>query len=325
MKNKRIWLGVMIVLLFLAAYITGLRRNFDEKRRWSLELTDEIAMADRVLVSIQVLRVDPAARQLTVRLRFRLAGSIAEDAVTPKVNLKLLVNSFPGQHVFEFPKGAAMVRVEATFPLEGDPNRYPFDQYESSLELFMNTPRSSSKSQVPAPRAPEVLEAAPEDATQPVDVASVVGPELRSNVPVPLSISVSASTPGMKYAGEVIRSKDFGVASVHLRLKRPDNLINTSIVVMCLMMGLALSVLAMVIRTITFREKFDVLPLSFCISLIFGLPALRNIQPYVPPVGVLGDYFSFIWAELLVAASAMITALMWVWRSKQKSESKLGS
>ena len=105
----------------------------------------------------------------------------------------------------------------------------------------------------------------------------------------------------MKYAGEVVRSTDFGIACIRLNLQRPDNLINTSITVMCLMMGLAFSILALVVRTIT-SPKIDVFPLPFAMALIFGLPALRNIQPYVPPVGVLGDYFSFIWAELLVAA-----------------------
>jgi hypothetical protein len=80
----------------------------------------------------------------------------------------------------------------------------------------------------------------------------------------------------------------------------------------------------MVINRITSPDKSDLLPLSLSISLIFGLPALRNIQPGVPPVGVLGDYFSFIWAELFVAASAII--MMWTWllrsnKSKKTSES----
>jgi hypothetical protein len=93
---------------------------------------------------------------------------------------------------------------------------------------------------------------------------------------------------------------------------------------MCLMMGLALSVVAMVVNRIASPEKSDLLPLSLSISLIFGLPALRSIQPGVPPVGVLGDYFSFTWAELFVAASAII--MMWTWllrsmKSKTTSES----
>lgn len=64
------------------------------------------------------------------------------------------------------------------------------------------------------------------------------------------------------------------------------------------------------------REKFDLVPLSLSISLIFGLPALRNIQPGVPAVGTLGDYFSFVWAELFVAVSAIIVICAWLFRSE---------
>ena len=326
MGKKRVWLGVVIAVAFLAIYTFAPLRNVNEKNRRSWELKDEVAVADRVSVSIQVIKIDPAARQLTARLRFKFDGNIAQSPIIPKVNLRLLTNNSPGQTAFECPKGAPIVRIDATFPLEGDPNRYPFDRYDSNLLLFMDTHRPSKE-----PQAPAVSQTIPDNATtevpqdvpggdvQPSDMASVLEAELhKGNVPVPLSVLVSASNPGMKYSGEVIRRKDLGVTRVHLSLQRPDNLINASILVMCLMMGLALSVLAMVIRAITSDKLSEVLPLSFCISLIFGLPALRNIQPYVPPVGVLGDYFSFIWAELLVAASAIVTALTWVWRSGQK-------
>jgi hypothetical protein len=237
-KKRRVWLGAVIVFIFLAVYIGALLRNAGEKNRRSLEMTDEVTAADRALVSIQVIKIDPVARQLTARLRFRLSGDIAQNPVTPKVNLKLLTNNSPGEHVFEFHEGAGMVRIEGTFPLEGDPNRYPFDRYESTIFLFMDTPRPSNQ-----PPASQVEPAIPDDATQPVDVTTIVQVEMRDNAPVPLSTSVSASTPGMKYAGEVLRSKDFGVTRVRLNLERPDNLKNVSITVMCLMMGLALSVL----------------------------------------------------------------------------------
>ena len=320
MSKKRIWLGAVIIVAFLAVYIGALMRGLGEKARRSLELKDEVAEADRALVSMQVIRVDPAARQLTARLRFRLAGNIAQDPVTPKVNLKLHTNSSPGQHVFEFAEGTGMVRIEATFPLEGDPNRYPFDRYESTLVLFMDTPRPSNKPEVPKPQAPEIPPSMPDDVTQPDDVATIAEAESRGNVPVPLSVSVSASTPGMKYAGEVIRSKDFGLTRIRLNLQRPDYLKNVSIAVMCLMMGLAVTVLAMVIRAITSPGKLEVLPLSLAISLIFSLPALRGTQPNVPPVGVLGDYLSFVWAEMFVAAAAIIAA--WTWLNRSKPETK---
>jgi hypothetical protein len=98
--------------------------------------------------------------------------------------------------------------------------------------------------------------------------------------------------------------------------------INTAITVMILMMGLGLAVVAMVINRITSQDRSDLLPLTLSISLIFGLPALRNIQPGVPAVGVLGDYFSFIWAELFVATSAIIMMCIWLLRSKKSTTQK---
>lgn len=50
-----------------------------------------------------------------------------------------------------------------------------------------------------------------------------------------------------------------------------------------------MSLLAMAIRART-AEKMDLLPLSVSITLIFGLPALRNIQPGVLPVGAIVDF-----------------------------------
>ena len=88
-------------------------------------------------------------------------------------------------------------------------------------------------------------------------------------------------------------------------------MIAVSFILMMLMSGLALSLLAMVIRVITIGPKVDLVPLSFSISLIFGLPALRNVQPGVPAVGAFGDYVSFIWAEIIVGLSAIV--IIWTW------------
>jgi hypothetical protein len=230
--------------------------------------------------------------------------------------LKFYVNNFPGQQEFDFPVGQGMTRIEATVPLEGDLNRYPFDKYECNIWLFVDTP--------PPPKAPQASQVAHDNAPLNNDKVDVAEAELaldkdslQKNLPVPLSISVSASTPGVKYSGEVIRTKDSSATRVHLNLARPYNVINTSITVMILMMGLALAIVAMVVNRIMSRDTSNLLPLSLSISLIFGLPALRNIQPGVPSVGVLGDYFSFIWAELFVAASAIIMIWTWLLRSKK--------
>jgi hypothetical protein len=50
------------------------------------------------------------------------------------------------------------------------------------------------------------------------------------------------------------------------------------------------------------------------VSLIFGLPALRNIQPGVPPPGTFGDTIAFTWAEIAAAASAIALIVHWLFR-----------
>jgi hypothetical protein len=73
----------------------------------------------------------------------------------------------------------------------------------------------------------------------------------------------------------------------------------------------------MVLRANASPGEVNLLPLSLSVSLIFGLPALRNIQPGVPPVGGFSDFLSFIWAEMMVSISAIALAWTWIVRSKK--------
>jgi Domain of unknown function (DUF4436) len=69
-------------------------------------------------------------------------------------------------------------------------------------------------------------------------------------------------------------------------------------------------------RSVTLRGTIDVLPLSLFITLLFGLPALRNSQPAVPPLAAFGDYLSFLWAEQIIAVSAVV--MIWSWLVRER-------
>jgi hypothetical protein len=88
-----------------------------------------------------------------------------------------------------------------------------------------------------------------------------------------------------------------------------------SLAVMVAMFLLAVSIMVVVSQTIASHGDVSLVPLSLCTALIFGLPALRNTQPGVPGVGVLGDYLSFIWAEFIVASSSITLAWVWIIRT----------
>ena len=134
--------------------------------------------------------------------------------------------------------------------------------------------------------------------------------------------SINASVPGLKFDGQSVERPDNGLEGFKLSVRRADNVIIVSILIMVLMMSLAMSVLLMSFHALTSTERIELLPLSLCVTLLFGLPALRNTQPAVPPLGVLGDYLSFVWAELIVAVSAVI--LIWTWLLRQRRNKQEG-
>ena len=266
-------------------------------------------------MSVLVTNVNPAAQELTAQLGFRLAGNIGRDEVTPANDLKLLINNVRGQQEFDFPQGKRMNRIEVVFPLNGDLNKYPFDRYETTMWLLMTAPAASNKAQVPKTPGTQ-----PQDAPH-AEKLAIGAVTLQRNAPLPLSLALSASIPGIKFRGSVTRNESTQVTGIALNLSRADNLIGLSLFINLMMTGLAVSVLAMVLQVSTAKGQFDLVPLSMSLSLIFGLPALRNVQPGVPPVGAFSDSVTFIGAELIVAVSAVVTVWQWVLRARHKSES----
>jgi hypothetical protein len=105
-------------------------------------------------------------------------------------------------------------------------------------------------------------------------------------------------------------------------MRRANNVIAVSVMIMLVMFILAISIMMMGLRIMASSDSANLLPLSLCVSLIFGLPALRNTQPGVPGIGSLCDYVSFIWAEVIVSISAIGLAWTWILRSIKEQKSK---
>ena len=315
MRKKRTRLKIAVVLGIIALYAVVLVRGSTESTRRSLQLRDETLAQDRITVSVLVTNVNPAAQELTAQLGFRVAGDIARDEVTPAKDMKLLINNVRGQQEFDFPQGKRMNRIEAVFPLNGNFNKYPFDRYETTMWLLITIPPAANQKQVS--KAPEIQ---PQE-TLHAEQLAVGAVTLQRSIPIPLSLVVSAAIPGIKFQGSVTRNENTQVTGIALNLRRADNLISLSVLINLMMTALAWSVLAMALQVTTAKRPFDLLPLSMSMTLIFGLPALRNVQPGVPPVGAFSDYVTFIWAELIVAVSAVVTVWHWLLRTQPKPES----
>jgi hypothetical protein len=309
----------LVILLVLVVYVTTLFRNLHESERRSLRLKSEILATSQVLVSIRIVKVDTSIGEMTARISLLLAGKIAKDEVTPTADLKLLLNSHRGTQEFEFLKGRRVSPIEAVFSLDGNANNYPFDRYESNLGMLMTTPSRAPQKQV----RPDKDEQGKEEPANAFGQLMVGTTALQKSEPVPIRLELLASVPRVRFEGKIAEIPGEGVEGITLRLTRAGNVIVLSVLVMVLMMSLAISVLLMAVSVVTSDRGFDLLPLSLSLTLIFGLPALRNVQPGVPPVGVMGDYLSFIWAQNIVGISAVMIMVAWLRRSLRSKGPKV--
>jgi hypothetical protein len=316
----------LVIPLVIVLYAAILFYNLNETDRRTLRLQQESPAADGVHVILDIVSVDVAHAQVTARMQLRLAGKIAKDEFTPAVNLRFLVNAVNGQQRYELQQGERVIPIEVVFALDGDPNVYPFDTHQATLAFLATKPGQPVKPPpAAAPPKPKSFfqrltkSDEKEPSAKPAAPEALVGTsELARRTPVPMSFDLSASIPGFKFEGEIEKGGIEEVTRIQLDLRRANNVIVTSLGIQLMMICLALSMLAMVLYGTIQGKESALAPLSFSATLIFGLPALRDTQPGVPPLGAFSDYVSYLWAEYLVAASTIIAIWTWISRHRPK-------
>jgi len=322
-ESSRFWPSLRATLIaaaFATAYLSSLWNNFTESKQRTVTLQIPPASADYLQMDANVVRVDLLRSEITTRITFRLAGSLAQDSLRPATDLQLVINTINGRQQFDFWKGQRINPIEAVFPLEGNVNFYPFDHHKGVLWFFVTVPER----QLVASKLP--LE----------DPENVVPKELENSPDLPVSPRVlrqrdqidtrtifSASIPGLTFKGsQNIPSAEAlkGLTGIELHLARSRSVIAISIATMLLMAALSMGVLVMTLKVVRRSWTLDAFFLPTVVSLIFGLPALRSIQPNIPPPGTFGDALVFTWAEIVASGSAV--ALMVTWLFRRQSDNR---
>jgi hypothetical protein len=350
------WMRLAVVLGVVGIYFVVVWLGLTEEGRRSLTIGKNSASNDDyVVVNVTVTSIDTAQGLLHERIRLIPKGRFAIDRSTPAVDLKMLINSVSGKQAVMYPKGERISPVDFTSVLSGNPNHYPFDRYTSDIDILVTAPAppappvSSARPRLPVRRAPPagsapLVPAAPpavpapsaptaepvteggageEPDVDPITTGLVVGAnDLNKGESVSIKENFAASITGVKFEGEVSGTDIFRLMRTSILMRRANNVISVSIIVMVVMFILAVSVMVMALRVAGSPSEINLLPLSLCVTLIFGLPALRNTQPGVPGIGALCDYLSFIWAEFIVTVSAIGLAWTWIIRSIRSQRSK---
>jgi len=298
---------ILIAITLFAMYLFVLARAVTEAGRRSVSLEIPPEGADYMLTDISVTYVDLLRSEMTTRISFQLAGQIAQDAVTPATDLHLILNTVRGQQEFEFPKGQRINPIEAVFPLHGDVNLYPFDEHKGTLWFFSTIPEEKNGSSTPG--------VAPQELTQ--SPGLTVGTlSLKKRTLADMKTAFAASIPGLTFRASKSAESVKGLTGIEVNLRRATNVILISITTMLMMAGMAVGLVTMVLKIISGRRRADAFHITMSVSLIFGLPALRNIQPNIPAIGTLGDSVAFTWAEVAAAGSAIALIVDWLFRSR---------
>jgi hypothetical protein len=307
---------VLFVIGLIAIYFSVLWMGLTEEKRRSLTIAKSFATSgDFVTIDVRVTSVNTSQGLVYERIRLVPMGRFALDKATPAADLRLLVNSVSGKQVAIFPKGERIVPIEVTSLLSGNQNRYPFDHYSTDIDLLVTTPMKK--------KVQPLVEQKLENPVDPLATTLIVGTnDLDSSETVPINENFTAIFSGIKFEGTVTEDDTYKLMHTTIEMRRANNVISLSLIVMTVMFVLAVSIMGMVFNVAASPGEVNLVPLSLCIALIFGLPALRNVQPNLPGMGVLSDYLSFIWAELMVSISAIMLAWIWIIRSRKSRESK---
>lgn len=296
---------ILSAIVLSAFYLFTLWFTFTEAGRRSVTLEVPPASADHLAMDVSVVYVDLLRSEMTTRISFQLAGEIAREEVTPAIDLHLVLNTVRGQQEFDFPKGRRMNPIEAVFPLDGEVNLYPFDSHKGVLWLLVTIP--GRKNNTERNVVPEELANSP---GLPVGAST-----LETRVQADTRTTFTASIPGLTFRGtKSVQSAQSlkGLTGIEVKLGRSANVVLISITTMLMMAAMALGLVIMVLRVVGGSRRMAGFQIPMAVSLIFGLPALRNVQPGVPPPGTFGDSVAFTWAEVAAAGSAVALIIHWL-------------
>ena len=129
-----------------------------------------------------------------------------------------------------------------------------------------------------------------------------------------MSLSIMNNLEGWQMATTLRDASDdnFQILIVEVNIYRGPTQRFFSLFIASLMWLLSLSMFWLAFTLCIRRRKVEPPTLGVGTSMIFALPAIRNVQPGSPPIGCTADYLGFFWALFLVSAAAMILFLNYI-------------
>jgi hypothetical protein len=285
--TKRILIMLLFLALFIGAFSGALYFYQNDRTQRSANLTfGDDKVPNRVEVAVTLLGVDPIKSELNLRFAPIPEGTYAKDGRITK-DLKFFTGIESGKAEVTLEKNRLPDAVTGAISIvKGKVSDYPFDVHSSDFYLFFTNPKDEKEE-------------------------------------IPMAVHFYGAISGYNIDADYIPKAEFESTDsyIGLRVTISRSVITKSFSIFLM---IAMWLIGLVVFTMSMVVAWQPRPIEFGMftliaGMLFALPAVRNLQPSVPPLGGLSDFLSFFWAETLVAASMPILFFTWLTRYKKPS------
>ncbi len=239
---------------------------------------------------VNLMSFDASHGDINARVQLRLPETEITSQFSPKHDYFLVDELTVNESVLKISSSNPYSAFNNYLPTQyqvqdaGSQFFYPFDNHRAFLKIFVDRSGGTNALGVVEERVPVRLD---------TNLCSFEGYKIRL-------------TP------EADHSPNY----VHLRidLQRTLSIKLFTMFVSILMLAVAIGFMNMVRKLVKSNAPPDINELAFGAALLFAFPAIRSIEPFVPPMGVLSDFVGFFWAESIVAGSLIAYLNCWMHR-----------
>ncbi|KAJ1648794.1 hypothetical protein IWQ61_009912 [Dispira simplex] len=233
---------------------------------------------DYIHVTMIVQQADLTSHKLNIYVTATPYGAWANG----RAELASNVTGYFAYKSFDFAEKHIMQSFDLSVPLLGYPRMYPFDEYESFLEVGFVEQSEDRK-------------------------------------PIPLRVTIYGSVQSLSFdihaelSADVPETLDFKITT-----GRTQTTLFFSVFIMMVMWALSITLMVLAFQVTMERRTIPAPLTAVGATILFALPALRNSQPGIPAVGCASDALSYFWNLLVIAVSSMSIIMTWILRWKYR-------
>ncbi|GAB5590518.1 hypothetical protein Unana1_05418 [Umbelopsis nana] len=229
-----------------------------------------------IIVFGRVASVDPITDVLKLSFQYSPTGTIGSIAITSPITI------ITDADAKTYSAGSRLPNTDYTVALYGDYSTYPFDVYTGSfgINIVKGTPANSS------------------------------------GIHTPMLLLSNLAQWRINSTGQQITDTPDGseLYEFNFEVKRATTTIAFSIIIVILLWCLSLASCLITIQIVLRGRALDLPIMALNATLLFAMPALRNAQPAVPPIGIGLDVLGFFFNMCLVACSFLCVVLLHILR-----------